>query len=125
MTQTPVPPATPPLCPCPPPTTVVAVLPPNSGLAICSVVCGILGILCTFGILCSFVCCTGVFASISAIVLGHVAWSRMPRTSGYHGGHVLAITGIVLGWIGVLITLAEIVKLALLILLVVRALEGH
>jgi type IV pilus assembly protein PilA len=63
--------------------------PPTSGKAIASLVCGIF----TFFIP----------ASIAAIILGHMAHSEIRKSAGRVGGQGIAITGLVLGYLGIAI----------------------
>ena len=62
--------------------------PPTSGLAIASLVCGILGFF-TLGV-----------ASIGAIICGHLAWRE--TSSGQQSGHGMAIAGLILGYLPVI-----------------------
>jgi hypothetical protein len=64
----------------------------EQGLAIGSLVCGIL----------SFLCCS-VFTGIPAIVLGIMAISKEKNDPGRYGGKGMAIGGIVLGAVSILI----------------------
>ncbi|CAA9212870.1 MAG: hypothetical protein AVDCRST_MAG54-199 [uncultured Actinomycetospora sp.] len=59
--------------------------PPQSGLAVAALVCGILGFF------------TAGLASIGAVICGHLAWSD--TKSGRQAGHGMAIAGLVLGYI--------------------------
>ncbi|WP_433783266.1 DUF4190 domain-containing protein [Actinomycetospora sp. CA-101289] len=59
--------------------------PPQSGLAVAALVCGILGFF------------TAGLASIGAVVCGHLAWKD--THSGRQAGHGMAIAGLVLGYI--------------------------
>ena len=77
----PVPPAA------PPPQPPSAVASPTNGLAVASLVCGIVW---AFGL-----------GSVAALVLGYMARSQIDRSGGREGGRGLAVAGIVLGWIGV------------------------
>jgi type IV pilus assembly protein PilA len=62
---------------------------PTSGKAIASLVCGIF---------------TFFFpASIAAIVLGHMSLSEIRKSAGRIGGHGIAMTGLVLGYLGIAI----------------------
>lgn len=67
----------------PPPQPVA----PTSGLAVASLVCGIVGFF-AFGL-----------TSIPGVILGHMA-TRETRT-GQRNGHGLAITGLILNWLQV------------------------
>jgi len=62
---------------------------PTSGKAIASLVCGIF----TFFLP----------ASIAAVILGHMSLSEIRKSAGRIGGQGIAITGLVLGYLGVLI----------------------
>jgi len=66
----------------------VAPVPPTNGLAIGSMVCGFAGIV-TFG-----------FAAIPAVILGHIARSQIKQTG--EPGDGMAVTGLVLGYMGIL-----------------------
>jgi hypothetical protein len=65
---------------------------PRRGLAITSLVLGILANLCLWFI-----------AAIPAIITGHIALSRARRSPGQYGGRGLAITGLVLGYLGLVL----------------------
>jgi hypothetical protein len=59
--------------------------PPQSGLAVAALVCGILGFF------------TAGLASIGAVICGHLAWKD--TSTGREAGHGMAIAGLVLGYI--------------------------
>jgi type IV pilus assembly protein PilA len=63
--------------------------PPTSGKAIASLVCGIF----TFFLP----------ASIAAVILGHLSLSEIRRSAGRLGGRGLATTGLVLGYLGLMV----------------------
>ena len=65
------------------------VSPSTNGLAIASLVLGVL--FCT------------LIGGVVAVILGNVALGQIARSQGAQGGRGLAIAGIVLGWIGVTI----------------------
>lgn len=67
--------------------------PTNSSLAIWSLICGILTWI-----------CLGPLAGIAAIICGHMALSQIKRAPGTLGGGGMAITGLVLGYLGTVIT---------------------
>lgn len=72
---------------------------PTSTLATISLVLSILGLL-TF-------CCSFGVLSIAAVACGHFA---LPETNnGSKGGHGMAITGLILGYIGAVVTLGFII----------------
>ncbi|WP_243225780.1 DUF4190 domain-containing protein [Microbacterium sp. CIAB417] len=66
---------------------------PNSGLAIASLICGIAGL-----VLAAFL--VPLIASVVAIITGHMGLNQIKRNPAL-GGKGLAITGLVLGYIGV------------------------
>lgn len=72
---------------------------PSSGLAIASMVCGIVGYL-----TCYFVAILG----IPAVICGHMALSQIKNSPVPMGGRGMAITGLVLGYLGIAITLGFI-----------------
>lgn len=72
---------------------------PTSGLAIASMICGIVGYL-----TCWFVGILG----IPAVICGHMALNRI-NTSPYPvGGRGMAISGLILGYLGILITVGSV-----------------
>lgn len=77
----------------PPATAVPAARPqgrPVSGLAVASLVCGLLGVVtCTF------------FPGIAAVVCGHMALSRMKEPGVDMDGKGMAVTGLVSGYLSV------------------------
>lgn len=68
--------------------------PQTNGMAIASLVSGILGLTFVFGI-----------GAVLALVFGYVARGQIKRSQGQQTGSGLAIAGIVMGWIGVVITI--------------------
>lgn len=71
----------------------------NSGLAIASMVCGIAGYL-----TCYFVGILG----IPAVICGHMALSQIQNSHEPVAGRGMAIAGLILGYLGILITLGAI-----------------
>ena len=71
----------------------------NSGLAIASMVCGIAGYL-----TCYFVGILG----IPAVICGHMALSRINSSPVPLAGRGMAIAGLILGYLGILITLGGV-----------------
>jgi acyl carrier protein len=80
---------------------------PTSGLAVASLVCGVLGLLPVLP----------VIGSIIAIVTGHMARAQIARADGRVGGKGLATAGLFLGYsvVALLFTVAMTVGLALLL----------
>lgn len=74
---------------------------PNSGLAIASMVCGIAGYL-----TCYFVGILG----IPAVICGHMAISQINNSAVPVAGRGMAIAGLILGYLGILITLGVVVS---------------
>ncbi len=64
---------------------------PTSGLAIASLVCGLLGFLLSF------------LTGIPAIIMGHMAMSRIKAANGTLGGGGMALAGTILGYITTLL----------------------
>ncbi len=95
-----VPPGQPP--PAPPPFATTPPQPPRtSGLAIGSLVLGLVSLL-----------CLPFLPAIPAIICGHVAVSRIRRSGGALEGSGLAIAGLVTGYLGLLMTVVLIPLLA-------------
>ncbi|HBJ83917.1 MAG TPA: hypothetical protein DDZ88_08620 [Verrucomicrobiales bacterium] len=80
----------------PPARAPVAMLPQSSGMAIVSLVCGILGFV-TLGL-----------GSIPAIITGHLARSRINKSAGALGGGGLALAGLILGYVCLVLTFVAI-----------------
>lgn len=64
----------------------------TNGMGIASFVCGIVGLL-------GFCCCPGIIASILAVVFGHIARGQIRRGQGTGDG--FALTGLILGYVGI------------------------
>ena len=71
----------------------------NSKLAVASLVCGILGL------------CTG-FASIAAVICGHMALSQIKKSGNILQGRGMAIAGLVLGYIEIAFIVVYIIIVA-------------
>ncbi len=69
--------------------------PPNNSSAIVSMICGIVGLFAPC--LCGF----PVFASIVAIIMGHVARGEIRKAEGMQGGDGMALAGLILGYVGI------------------------
>ncbi len=63
----------------------VPVAPPTNGMATASLVCGLIG----------FFACG--LTSVLAVIFGHVSLSQIKRTG--EGGHGMAVTGLILGYL--------------------------
>jgi hypothetical protein len=74
---------------------------PKHGLAVTSFVLGLLSVF-----------CLGILAGIPAIITGHMAHNRARRQPGVYGGAGFAITGFILGYLSVIVT---IIMLAVLL----------
>ena len=74
--------------------------PPTNGMAIASLIFGILGLTILFGL-----------GSILALVFGYVARGQIKRSNDAEGGRGLALGGIVLGWIGIALAILMVVFL--------------
>ncbi|MCH9719697.1 MAG: DUF4190 domain-containing protein [Actinomycetia bacterium] len=109
MSETPPPPLPDDNAPMPPtgPVPAGSALPKNNGLAIASLICGILGL-----ISCGFT----LIISLAAILLGAVGRGQIRRSAGQQQGEGMAITGLILGIVGFvmgLITLAILIPVVL------------
>lgn len=80
----------------------------TDGKATASMVCGILSIV-----------CFGILAGIPAIILGHISRGNIKRSMGRLGGGGMALTGLILGYVSIFITL--LIVPAILIPNLVRA----
>lgn len=74
------------------------------GLAIASMVCGIC---------CLFMCYFAGLCGLAAVICGHMAINRISNSSVPLGGRGMAITGLVLGYLGILISVGFIVMMIL------------
>ena len=63
------------------------------GLAITSLVLGLLSLV-----------CFGPLAGIPAVICGHLARGRARRLPGQYGGAGLALAGLIMGYVGVVVT---------------------
>jgi len=95
--------ATPP----PDPAIVFGLAPETSGKAIFSLVCGVL--------------CLVPPAAIVAVIFGHLSLSEIRRSAGKLAGRGLAVTGLVLGYAGVALTIVWLVLIGIAIPRVMRA----
>ncbi len=76
--------------------------PPTSGLAIASLICGIMGL-----VTCLFL------PGIPAVICGHMALSQMAVPGATIGGRGMAIAGLVMGYISVAVGLGGIILFAI------------
>ncbi len=68
-------------------------VPPTSGLAIASLVCGVLGL---------FACY--IFSAIPAVICGHMALKKIRLSQGQMGGAGVALAGVITGYVGIAAT---------------------
>ena len=73
---------------------VVGGPPPTNGLAIASLVLGLVGLV-----------AVPLLASIAAVVCGHLARSHIREAKGRLGGDGMALTGLITGYVGVIVPL--------------------
>lgn len=78
---------------------------PSSGVAIAAMICGIVGFVFSWATLFILI---PVLVSIAAVILGHVALGQLKKNPNL-GGRGMAITGLVLGYIPIAITLILLV----------------
>lgn len=78
-------------------------LPKSNQKALWSMILGILG----------FICC-GFFASIPAVILGYQARKEVRASGGLQTGEGQAKAGIILGWIGIALTILLIVAVVVI-----------
>ena len=72
---------------------------PNSGLAIASMVCGIVSLI---------MCYVHAVAAIPAVICGHMALKRIRESEFPVAGRGMAIAGLITGYLGILFQLATI-----------------
>jgi competence protein ComGC len=80
-----------------PPITGNAPQPKTPALAIWSLVLGILSLM-----------CFSIFAAIPGVICGHMAYSRIKRSTGALTGEGLAIAGLITGYIGIVLAITII-----------------
>ena len=85
----------------PPPVPTTPVQVKNCGLAIWSLVLGILSLTCFW-----------LLAAIPAVICGHVAYSRIRRSAGALSGEGLALGGLITGYMGIALSIFVIPLLA-------------
>ncbi len=76
---------------------------PTSGIAIASMVCGIVAL---------FTCYFAGFLGVVAVICGHIALGQIKNSPVPVGGRGMAISGLVLGYLGILMTVATVVFFA-------------
>jgi general secretion pathway protein G len=77
-----------------PPVPTIPAEPQNCGLAVWSLVLGILAIVLS-------VVCIGPLLGIPAVICGHIAYSRIKRSAGALAGGGLALGGLITGYISI------------------------
>ena len=79
----------------------MAVAPPThrktSGLAVWSLICGLGGLV------------SGLLAGLPAIIMGHIALGKIGRSGGALGGKGLALTGVILGYLSIPLTVVIVI----------------
>lgn len=78
----------------------------TSGLAIASMVCGIVGI---------FFCYLAGLLGVPAVICGHMALNRITQSPFPIGGRGMAISGLILGYLGIVISVGTLVFAAIAI----------
>ena len=78
----------------PPPLPTAPAAAPKTGLAITSLVLGILGLFCLY-----------ILTGLPAIITGHMARARAKKRPEQYGGAGLALAGLILGYLSILTTL--------------------
>jgi len=81
----------------------------TSALAIWSLVLGLVSLL-----------CLGILAGVPAVICGHIARSKIKQSEEGMGGSGIALAGLILGYIGTVIT-----TLGMVIAITIPALIGH
>jgi hypothetical protein len=76
--------------------------PRTDGLAIGALITGILAVVC-------FWACLGLILGPAAAIMGFIARQRIAASGGTVGGGGLALAGMILGIVGFLLTLAEVI----------------
>ncbi len=92
-----IPPSAPVLPEFPGGTAEVAGTQPSQGLAIASLVLGIVSV--------AAVICGGLLAGIAAIICGHIAFNRAKRSPARYGGSGMAMAGFILGYVSLALSL--------------------
>lgn len=76
---------------------------PTNGLAIASLVCGVMSLLLMFS------CMMGILAAVPAVICGHLALGQIKRAGLPVGGKGMAIAGLITGYLSILATLIVVV----------------
>jgi competence protein ComGC len=85
----------------PPPVPTTQVQVKNCGLAVWSLVLGILSLTCFW-----------LLAAVPAVICGHLAYSRIRRSAGALSGEGLALGGLITGYVGIALSIFVIPVLA-------------
>jgi competence protein ComGC len=78
----------------------------TAGIAITSLVLGILGLLTIW------FCGIGALFAIPAVICGHIGYSRVRKSAGALGGEGVAMTGLITGYVGIGLLLTVVPLLA-------------
>src|SRR2546427_7619560 len=98
----------------PPPASPPPHYAPTNGMAIASLVCGVLGVT-TFPLI----------ASILAVVFGGIAQREIAAAGGAMGGDSLARAGRILGWIGIGVAILGLVLVLIFLFAVGTVHDSH
>lgn len=81
-----------------PPLSGSAPQPKNSGLAVSSLILGIIGLL-------FLLACIGPLFAIPAVICGHMAYARINRSGGALAGQGLALAGLITGYLNIALSI--------------------
>jgi hypothetical protein len=78
--------------------------PRTDGLAIASLIIGILALVCSVG-------CLGVVLGPTAAIMGYISRQRISSSGGVVGGGTLALVGLILGIVGFVVSLLVLIAI--------------
>jgi hypothetical protein len=78
--------------------------PRTDGLAIASLIIGILALVCSVG-------CLGVVLGPTAAIMGYISRQRISSSGGAVGGGTLALVGLILGIVGFVVSLLVLIAI--------------
>jgi len=97
----------------PPPFPSTPTVEKKNGLSIASLVLGVASLACL------------IFTGVPAIITGHIARSRAKQQPNQYGGEGLALTGLILGYVSIFLTVASVAIVAGLALPAMAKMKGH